>query len=259
MNAQLATRMDGAEAAFGLRDRATRDLLRRLPPIAPRRIANLAGGGDAAEILLARQFPDASIVSLDYASFESDVIKPDVHRFQRRPLRVGGARPAEPFDLIFSSGSLEMPPSFRQLAPDLLALTRPGGWLTFQIPSNLHEPNRQLQRMVAVDGPWAEKLLPIAKTRPFNETVEGLNAILGSVCASVEFWETTYVHRMDSVAAIIESMRATSLAPFLAPLDKELRQQFLKRFAAKLAQAYPTQPDGKVLLRFPRIFLLAQR
>jgi trans-aconitate 2-methyltransferase len=258
MKTQLASQMDGSQAAAGLRDRAALDLLRRLPPIAPRRIANLRGGPDAARELLAWRFPEADIVSIEYGARASNATGPERDLFQYRQ-DAGEGHLAQPFDLIFFNGSPEMLPSFRQLAPELLSLTRPGGWLALQIPNNLHEPNRQLQRMVAVDGPWAEMLLPIAKTRPFNETVEGLNTILGSVCASVEFLETTYVHRMDSVAAIIDSMREASLAPFLAPLDDELRQQFVKRLAAELAQAYPTQPDGKVLLRFPRIFVMAQR
>lgn len=259
MKTQRAIQMDGPDVSVGLRDRAALDLLRRIPPIAPRRIANLRGGPDTARDLLAWRFPEADIVSIEYGALAANATEPERDLFQYRPLYVGGGRPAQPFDLIFSNGSLEMLPSFRQLAPELLSLTRPGGWLAFQIPNNLHEPNRQLQRMVAVDGPWAEKLLPIAKTRPFNETVEGLNTILGSVCASIEFLEMTYVHRMDGVAAIIESMRETSLAPFLAPLDDELRRQFLKRLANELAKSYPTQPDGKVLMRFPRIFVLAQR
>jgi trans-aconitate methyltransferase len=70
-----------------------------------------------------------------------------------------------------------------------------------------------------------------------------------SVCASIEFLETTYVHRMDGVAAIIESMRETSLAPFLAPLADELRQQFLKRNPTETGSAFGPFGGSRVFAR----------
>src|SRR5580693_6944306 len=78
---------------------------------------------------------------------------------------------------------------------------------------DLYEPTRALMRMIAADGPWAKTLLPIAKTRPFNETMEGLYALLSPICAAVDIWETTYLHAMPDVAAIVEWMEPTRLAP----------------------------------------------
>ena len=113
--------------------------------------------------------------------------------------------------------------------------------------------------MVAADGPWATKLSPVAKRRPFNEIMEGLYARLSPVCASVDIWETTYLYALKGVGAIIDLMKATSLAPFLRPLNETSRRRFLDRYAIELVRAYPAQPDGKVLLRFPRNFMLARR
>ena len=113
--------------------------------------------------------------------------------------------------------------------------------------------------MVAADGPWATKLSPVVKRRPFNEMMEGLYARLSLVCASVDIWETTYLYALKGVGAIIDLMKATSLAPFLRPLDETSRRRSLDRYGIELARAYPAQPDGKVLLRFPRIFVLARR
>jgi trans-aconitate 2-methyltransferase len=33
----------------------------------------------------------------------------------------------------------------------------------------------------------------------------------------------------------------------------------LSRYRAELSAAYPKQPDGKVLLRYPRLFFVAQK
>jgi hypothetical protein len=49
MKMQLATQMNGADVAVALRGQAALDLLRRIPPIAPRSIANPNGGADNAQ------------------------------------------------------------------------------------------------------------------------------------------------------------------------------------------------------------------
>ena len=55
-------------------------------------------------------------------------------------------------------------------------------------------------------------------------------------------------------------MKATSLAPFLEPLDdNDLARSFSIAMLASWGEVYPAQPDGKVLARFPTISVLAQR
>ena len=225
--------------------RVASDLLDRIPNQAPRSIAGLYVE-PSVEAVLARRFPNAKFISLD---------APDALRGNHAPVPTANGE----FDLIYSNGDLEMLPSLRQLLPNLVTRLSQGGSLAVQVPNNLYEPNRALLRMVAADGPWSKKLLPIAKTRPFNETMEGLYALLSLVCASVDIWETTYLYAVNGVEAIVDLMKAHSLAPFVRPLDESSRRRFLDRYVTELARAYPTQRDGKVLLRFPRIFVLARR
>ena len=45
----------------------------------------------------------------------------------------------------------------------------------------------------------------------------------------VEFWPTTYVHYVKGAEGIIESMRETSLAPFLEPLQAQSAQFLIQR------------------------------
>ena len=78
----------------------------------------------------------------------------------------------------------------------LVGMVAAGGCLAVEFPNDLYEPSRALMRMIAADGPWAKTLLPIAKTRPFNETMEGLYALLSPICAAVDIWEATYLHAM---------------------------------------------------------------
>jgi trans-aconitate 2-methyltransferase len=241
------------------RIRSAVDLLNRIPDSKPRRIADLGCGPGYATALLARRFGDAEIVGVDDSGEMLEQAKARLPNIQFDQSDIGRWNPTEPFDLIFSNLTLQNWPRLRPFLPRLLSLLEDGGRLAVQLPNNLHEPNRVLVRMLAADGPWAKQLLPIAKSRPFNETVEGLYSRLIPRCASLEIWETTYIYPLDGVTAVMEWMKATSLEPFLRPLEGAARQNFLARCAAELANAYPVQPDGKVLVHYPRMFILAQR
>jgi trans-aconitate 2-methyltransferase len=49
------------------------------------------------------------------------------------------------------------------------------------------------------------------------------------------------------------------LQPYLSALDAQAREQFLAAYSEKIAAAYQPRFDGKVLLRFPRLFIVAVR
>ncbi len=202
--------------------RAALDLMRRIPDRAPHRIADVYRGSGSMRALLACRFPHAEIEAFDLEGIGGNYLS-------------AGRK----FDLICSNGSLEMIPSLRRLLPMLIGMLSSGGCLAAEFPNDLYEPSRALMRMIAADGPWAKTLLPIAKTRPFNETMEGLYALLIPICAAVDIWEATYLHAMESIAAILEWMGATRLAPFLAALDEADSRKFLDRYAAELREAYP--------------------
>ncbi|MFZ3181478.1 MAG: trans-aconitate 2-methyltransferase, partial [Methylocystis silviterrae] len=57
----------------------------------------------------------------------------------------------------------------------------------------------------------------------------------------------------------VEWFEGSGLRPFLDLLDEHERAEFLTRYRDRLAQAYPRQPDGKVLLRYPRLFFALQK
>lgn len=75
----------------------------------------------------------------------------------------------------------------------------------------------------------------------------------------VDIWRTTYFHPLASHQAIIEWLQSTGLRPFLQPLDEPKREAFLERYLEKLKRHYPLQCNGKVLLLFPRLFIVARR
>jgi trans-aconitate 2-methyltransferase len=248
MNDHALVRNEAGRSLPEHRMRAALDLLRRIPDRAPRRIADVYKGRGSMSALLARRFPDAEIEAFDLLQLTDR--GPNLGD---RWLSAG-----RKFDLICSNGSLEMVPTLRLLLPLLVDMVAAGGSLAVDFPNDLYEPSRALMRMIAADGPWARTLLPIAKTRPFNETMEGLYALLSPICAAIDIWEATYLHALPDVEAIVEWMEPTRLAPFLAALDEADRREFLDRYAAELSEAYPALPGGGVLLRSRRLFILAQ-
>jgi trans-aconitate 2-methyltransferase len=67
------------------------------------------------------------------------------------------------------------------------------------------------------------------------------------------------IHPLGHASEIVEWMKGSGLRPFLSPLDQNERRRFLEKYEAEIIAAYPPQADGKVLLRFPTLFVVAQR
>ena len=134
-----------------------------------------------------------------------------------------------------------------------------GGALAVQMADNLHEPSHSLMRMIAADGPWTDRLAPIAKTRAVIGTHVDYYEWLKPLSDRLDIWETTYVHPLSGVDAVVDWFHSGALRPFLDPLDPRERVQFLERYERDLADAYDVGPDGGLLFLYPRLFIYARK
>lgn len=135
----------------------------------------------------------------------------------------------------------------------------PGGVLAVQMPNNLSEPSHVSMAAVGADVPWAERLADAGKAKAPIGSFSDYRRWLAEAGCDTDLWQTTYVHALASHQAIVDWFMSTGLEPYIDPLPEAQRALFLDRYRERIAKTYPAEPDGRVLLRFPRLFILATK
>jgi trans-aconitate 2-methyltransferase len=242
------------------RTRPVRDLLSAVSALEARSVVDLGcGPGNSTEVLAAR-FPSAAVQGIDSSP---DMIAAARKRLPQAQFAIIGVeewRDPGPFDVILANALLQWVPGHATLLPALIARLAPGGALAIQMPDNLDVPAHQLMRETAADGPWAQTLAAASASRTPIGSATDYYQMLRPLCGKVDIWRTTYHHPLPGGApAIVEWFKGSGLRPFLDPLDPASRAAYLDRYTAAVARAYPAQPDGSVLLPFPRLFMVATR
>jgi trans-aconitate 2-methyltransferase len=240
------------------RTRPPRDLLAQVPLERPRLVVDLGcGPGNSTELLIAR-FPQAKVIGLDSS--------PDMLRKARERLPgctfveadIATWTPAERTDLLFANAAFQWVPDHPRVLRRLLESLPAGGVLAVQMPDNTREPANASQAEVAASGPWAKDL---AGAVPRSDLLapEAYYDLLKPACAQIDIWHSIYNHVMAKPQAIVEWFKGSSLQPYLSLLGKDAREQFLAAYTEKIVGSYPPRVDGKVLLKFPRLFIVAVR
>jgi trans-aconitate 2-methyltransferase len=241
------------------RAQAARDLIARIPPLAPHKIVDLGCGPGNSAAMLALYFRGADILGIDTSENMLAAARDRLPaaRFVQKDLKDWEAE--EPVDLIFANAALHFAPDHDELLPKLMSFLSPGGVLAAQMPNVLQDAAHALMRMVAVDGPWAERLAPVAKTRAIIGSLDDYYAWVAPHSRMVDLWQTTYVHPLDGHDSVVDWFVGSALRPFLVKLEVDEIPAFLAQYRRELELAYAPQNDGKVLLHYPRLFFVAQR
>jgi trans-aconitate 2-methyltransferase len=243
----------------GERMRASRDLLAQVPLAAADLIYDLGcGPGNSAELLM-RRFPGARTIGLDTSGAMLAVARKRTPKARFIKQDISRWAPDERPDLIFANAALQFIPDHDTLFPRLMSYLAPGGVLATQMPNTARESSHALMRMVAAEGPWSSRLVPIAKTQPLIAGYEDYYDWLRPFASRVDVWTTTYVHPLEGPQSIADWFAGSTLQPFLERLDDDERCEFLARYRSGLKEAYPVQPDGKTLFAYPRLFIVAMR
>lgn len=251
----------------GERTRAVRDLVANIPLQLPRRIVDLGCGPGNSTAVLAARFPEAHISGMDSSPDmlskarqnmpDADFVQGDLHTYH----------PELGVDLLFSNAVFHWLRR-EQRIPTILRLLQtqePGGVLAFQVPDNYEEHSHRAMREVALlDGPWTEHFRTLPADRrpdldPIETPAEWYNALI-PFCEKVDVWHVLYQHVMQGPDGIVEWVKGTGLMPFLNALPtQEVKDAYVMAYKKRLSELYQPLTDGKVMLRYPRLFVVATR
>jgi trans-aconitate 2-methyltransferase len=260
------------------------DLLAQVPLTAPRSVVDLGCGAGNVTGILKQRFPSANVIGVDASAsmLEKARIAAPACRFElgdfaswrpsertsenpygrpserpsERPSGLPSGQPAAAPDLIFTNAALQWVGGHTELFPRLLSLLAPAGVLAVQMPAMHNAPFRRLQHIVAAQGPWAEQLANHASAPPILDASAYWD-LLRPLVASLDIWETTYLHPLTGEDAVGEWAAGSSLRPFLEPLQPDQREAFRRAYAEALRPHYPRRADGSTLLPFRRLFMVA--
>ncbi|SDR62566.1 trans-aconitate 2-methyltransferase [Rhizobiales bacterium GAS113] len=241
------------------RTRPARELLSRVPLGEAKLACDLGcGPGNSTELIVER-FPRAQVIGVDSspAMLEDARKRLPGSRFELGDL--SSWSPRTPPDLMFANAVFQWVPDHPAVLRRLLGTLASGGVLAVQMPDNLDEPTHALMRETASSGPFAARLAKAAAARGLLPEPSAYYDLLKPLSANVDIWHTIYNHVLEGPAAIVEWVKSTGLRPFLEALEPPQRPDFLQNYQEKIAAAYKPRVDGKVLLCFPRLFVVARR
>ena len=233
------------------------DLLARIDVAAPRRVVDLGCGTGNVTRLLAQRWPDAKVTGID-SSPEMLAAAADGGAIHYNLGDMGSWTADRPVDVLFSNAALHWLDDHARLFPRLFDQLAPGGVLAVQMPRNHHAPSHTLMAEAAAAGPWRGTLAPLLRRDPVADPAVYYD-LLAPVAAGLDLWQTEYLHVLDGDDPVVRWTMSTALRPLLDALEGEWRQGFLDAYTKLIATAYPPQADGKTLLSFRRLFLVARK
>jgi trans-aconitate 2-methyltransferase len=242
------------------RTRPSTDLAAQIPNRSPSRVVDLGcGPGNSTQVLL-DLFPGAKVSGMDSSP---DMIAKAKKEVPQADFWLGDLTSFEPdpnVDIYFSNAVLQWLSAEDRikLIHNIVTNLPSGGSFAFQVPNNLDEHSHNTMRKVASQLNWPQKYGTLPDRARFASFQELYN-VAAPHCTSVNLWQTNYQHILDDHEAIIEWVKGTGLRPFIDPMSEADKEEFLTEYLKELKSAYESTVDGKVILSYPRLFMVATR
>ena len=236
-----------------------------LPAASVRRVVDLGcGPGNSTEVLAQRYPETESVVGVDNSAAmlrrASEVyahqprwswVEADVAAWADAPEAAGR------YDVVLSNATLHWLPNHSTLLPKLWRAVAPGGVLAVQMPRNFDAPSHTLIAALAREGPWAAKLEGAREASLVHPPAFYYDVLAALAPADVALWETEYYHVLPGPESVVDWVRGTALRPFLSRLSDDEQTAFVRDYTARIADAYPVRPSGRVVFPFRRLFFVA--
>lgn len=256
------------------RTRAVYDLVSQVAPHVTAtnpRIYDLGCGPANSTKVLLDTFPSATITGMDSSPDMLQMARSTLPfvEFEQGDLSIYS--PSSSADLLFSNAVFHWLRSRTRIPTltKLFANMKSGGVLAIQVPDNYYEGSHEVMREIACmhSKSWS-KYFPESSVgnlehpeHPDLDPIESPDAFYDALsphAQSVNIWRTNYQHVLKDHAAIVEWVKATGLQPYLNRIeDGEAKDEFLKKYEQGLQERYRQLKDGKVLLGYPRLFVVA--
>ncbi len=241
------------------REKPALDLMSRIAADDLHKIVDLGCGPGNSTALLRQKYPKANITGIDSSPAMIDRARTSGIAATFEIADVANWQPANDVDLVFSNSLFQWIPHHPNVLLRIFNAMQNGGTLAIQMPDNLAEPSHRMMRETATSGSWKTTLEKATSARSPLGSATTYYDLFKPSASRLEVWRITYFHVLNGLQGIVDMLSSTGLRPFVEPLDAVARQEFLQQYREALAPHYPLTIDGKVLLPFPRFFLVATR
>ena len=241
----------------GERTRAAADLLARVALETPAFAVDIGCGPGNSTALLRARFPDADILGVDSSADMLTEAKANGPAARWRQDNFETWTAETPPNLIYANAALQWADDPVATALRLYSQLAPGGVLALQVPQNFDQPSHTMVRESVENGPWRAKLASARQYNPgFARPLDYARALM-PLGAALDIWSAEYLHILEGADPVFRWMSGTGLRPFTQALEGEERAAFEADARARLARAYPAEPDGRTFFPFRRLFVIA--
>lgn len=233
------------------------DLAKRIHLEHPSAILDVGCGPGNSTAVLAQLFPNAEILGIDSSQNMIEKAKQAYPHLTFSLCDAGkdSSSLGKKFDVVYSNACLQWIPNHPVLLKTMTSLLNPNGVLAVQVPSNEAEPLYQIIAEAAANEKWGFSRLRLEP----NEVLRPADYfdVLSGLSGDFSVWTTTYFHRMQSHADLLEWVKSTRLRPYLNALSTEQGEQFTGEILEKTKEAYTPQKNGEIIFPFRRLFFTA--
>lgn len=232
------------------------DLIARVPLAEACTVYDLGCGTGNVTRLLAKRWPDAHITGVD-ASPDMLAKAKAVSGVNWQQADLATWHADRPADLVHSNAAFHWLDHHEDLFPHLFRQVAPGGFLAIQMPRQHLQPSHKILFELVREPPWTS-LVNAIRENPVHEP-GAYYGWLAPQAATLDIWETEYLHVLEGEQPALNWFAGSILRPILDCLEVSRQPEFLRTYGERLLAAYPARSDGKTLLPFLRLFIVAQR
>lgn len=245
------------------RTRPALDLLNRINLSSPKIIYDLGCGPGNSTELLKQRWPEANIIGVDNSTDMLAEARNRLPNLQWVTADLNEWQAEQKADLIFSNATFQWLNHHDYLFPKLLNMLQPQGILALQMPRNFQSIPHQLIIEVVQNNKFCKKLQSLLRyglgdQDPVSPPVFYYD-LLAPLTKKLDIWETDYLQVLEGENPVLEWMKGTGLRPMLTALTDPEKIEFLEIYGQLVKKKFPSQADGKTLLPYKRLFIVAQR